>query len=143
MADERGINVNIGTEHGRLDQSPVTIGDIAGGNIEKRLSDHIWQELQEAKQRIKAIETFLAGSPLGEPGLTSQVRDVKADIKRIEREIELVEKLDARLEVLENMLRGYARNSLTVDKYVFYAVLLLLFLAIPSAFVLIWLGRAG
>lgn len=138
-----GVNINIGTEQGSLDRSPVTIGDVAGGNIEKRLADHIWQELQEAKQRIKAIETFLAGSPLGEPGLTSQVREVKADIKRIEREIELVEKLDARLEVLENMLRGYARNSLTVDKYVFYAVLTLLFLAIPATFILIWLGRAG
>lgn len=104
-----------------------------------RLSDHIWQELKEVKDRIKAIETFLSGTALGEPGLTAQVRGVKDDIKRIEREIELVDvldsrldKLDSRLDTLEGMLSYSTRTQASV--YMFYAVLILLAAAVAIAF---------
>ena len=105
----------------------------------ERLSDHIWQELKEVKDRIKAIETFLSGTALGEPGLTAQVRGVKDDIKRIEREIELVDvldsrldKLDSRLDTLEGMLSYSTRTQASV--YMFYAVLILLAAAVAIAF---------
>jgi len=104
-----------------------------------RLSDHIWQELKEVKDRIKAIETFLSGTALGEPGLTAQVLGVKDDIKRIEREIELVDvldsrldKLDSRLDTLEGMLSYSTRTQASV--YMFYAVLILLAAAVAIAF---------
>lgn len=104
-----------------------------------RLSDHIWQELKEVKDRIKAIETFLSGTALGEPGLTAQVRGVKDDIKRIEHEIELVDvldsrldKLDSRLDTLEGMLSYSTRTQASV--YMFYAVLILLAAAVAIAF---------
>lgn len=104
-----------------------------------RLSDHIWQELKEVKDRIKAIETFLSGTALGEPGLTAQVRGVKDDIKRIEHEIELVDvldsrldKLDNRLDTLEGMLSYSTRTQASV--YMFYAVLILLAAAVAIAF---------
>lgn len=105
----------------------------------ERLSDHIWQELKEVKDRIKAIETFLSGTALGEPGLTAQVLGVKDDIKRIEREIELVDvldsrldKLDSRLDTLEGMLSYSTRTQASV--YMFYAVLILLAAAVAIAF---------
>lgn len=135
------VNINLGTEGGRIADSNVTIGDVAGGNLEKRLSDHIWQEIREVKERVKAIETFLAGSPLGEPGLTQQVREARSEIRRIEKEIELVDLMDQRLEKLEALLTGYTRNNVTVDKWVFLAVVGLLFVAIPVTFLVIWLGR--
>ena len=104
-----------------------------------RLADHIWHELEEVKDRIKAIETFLRGTELGEPGLTAQVRGVKDDIKRIEREIELVDvldsrldKLDSRLDTLEGMLSYNAKTQIPI--YLFYAVLLLLALAVAVTF---------
>ena len=104
-----------------------------------RLSDHIWQELKEVKDRIKAIETFLSGTALGEPGLTAQVRGVKDDIKRIEHEIELVDvldsrldKLDSRLDTLEGMLSYSTRTQASV--YIFYAVIILLAAAVAIAF---------
>lgn len=105
----------------------------------ERLSNHIWQELKEVKDRIKAIETFLSGTALGEPGLTAQVRGVKDDIKRIEREMELVDvldsrldKLDSRLDTLEGMLSYSTRTQASV--YMFYAVLILLAAAVAIAF---------
>jgi hypothetical protein len=108
-------------------------------NTPDRLSDHIWQELKEVKDRIKAIETFLSGTVLGEPGLTAQVRGVKDDIRRIEREIELVDvldsrldKLDSRLDTLEGMLSYSTRTQASV--YIFYAVIILLAAAVAIAF---------
>lgn len=112
-----------------------------------RLSDHIWQELKEVKDRIKAIETFLSGTVLGEPGLTAQVRGVKDDIRRIEREIELVDvldsrldKLDTRLDTLEGMLNYSTRTQASV--YMFWAVLILLVMAVAVAF-LVTYGAKG
>lgn len=146
------VSVNIGTENSSLDRSPVTIGDIAGGNIEKRLSDTLWEEVREIKQRVKTIEGFLAGS-LGEPGLTGQVRGIKDDLRRVERQIEIIEAFDTRLDKFETILNRYEpmwrameasyANQVTIPVYVFYGVMVLLCLSIPSVFLFLWLTRGG
>ena len=114
----------------------------AASNDDRRLSDLIWEDLREVKARISQIESFLAGK-LGEPGLTQQVREARAEINRIEKEIELVDMMDARLAKLESLLTGYTQNNVTLDKYVFLAVMVLLVVAIPVTFLMVWFGRGG
>lgn len=155
VSDSGGVNINIGSEKSTLQRSAIHIQDITGSKTETKdpiaeLTQRLWDELTDAKQRIRTIEQYIAGSPLGEPGLTLQVRELKADLKRIENVIGLATALDdriasmeARMANVEAILLNYTRNNVSIDKWVFLAVVALLFLAIPATFLLIWLGRGS
>lgn len=148
-----GIEIEIASGKSTIRNSPIKIGDISGGDLTKievgkgdtldSLTQRILDELSDAKQRIRTIEQYIGGSQLGEPGLTIQVKDLKADIRRIEKEVEFAAALDARIANMEALLISYTRNNVSIDKWVFLAVVGLLFLAIPAVFLILWLGRGG
>lgn len=141
-----GVTVNIGNKGGKLDNSPIKFGNIAGMdqiNIEAptppdprdAMIQRLYEELNEAKQRIRTIEQYIAGSALGEPGLTIQIKELKAELKRVDAAA-----LDTRIANIEALLLQYTRNNVSIDKYVFMAVVALLFLAIPAVFLFLWLA---
>jgi hypothetical protein len=147
-----GVEIEIASGRSTIRNSPIKIGDISGGDLTKievgkdpgdNLTQRILDELSDAKQRIRTIEQYIGGSQLGEPGLTIQVKDLKADIRRIEKEVEFAAALDARIANMEALLISYTRNNVSIDKWVFLAVVGLLFLAIPAVFLILWLGRGG
>ena len=116
------------------------------------IAERIQREINDVKERVKAIEGFLSGN-LGEPGLTAQVRGIKTDIRNIEREITVIEALDARLDRLESILERYDpmwramelsyTSKVNIPIYVFYGVLLVVIATIAITFPIIWLGRGG
>lgn len=149
MTDEAqgGVTVNIGSGGGKINRSPIRVGDIAGMDQIKleginppdprdAVIQHLYDELNEAKQRIRTIEQYIAGSALGEPGLTIQIKELKAELKRVDAAA-----LDTRIANIEALLLQYTRNNVSIDKYVFMAVVALLFLAIPAVFLFLWLAR--
>lgn len=82
MAD--GVNINIGTEHGRLDHAPVTIGDITGGDhidhgkaetVDARL---LLAEIEAQKRQIAELERFAFGdNRLGVSSVRDEIRGLK------------------------------------------------------------------
>lgn len=151
---EGGVTINVGTGGGKINNSPIKIHEVAGLDLTKletqnppdprdQLSQRLWEELSDAKSRIRTIEQYIGGSTLGEPGLTIQVKELKADLKRIEKDVEFAAALDARIANIEALLLQYTRNNVSIDKYVFLAVVGLLFLAIPAAFIFVLVTRGG
>ena len=148
MAD---VSINLGTEGSSISGSDISIGNVAGRDVSERPYDHIWREIRDVKDRLRAIEIFLAGSPLGEPGLTSQVREIKHEIDRIEREVSMIDAMDARMARFEAILNRYDpmwrsmeasyASRINIPMYLFYAVLLLLLLSIVVGFAVVWAGR--
>jgi len=153
-----GINTGGGGSVGRdveagkdfVGRDAITNNFNAPAHHERRLSDLLWDELTEAKQRIKAIEQFLAGSPLGEPGLTAQVRELKANLRRMDEKVEVVavfedrlDLFDDRLKNMESLLIAYTRKNVSIDKWVYLATVVLLLVAIPATFLILYLDRGG
>lgn len=155
MAD---VSINVGTEGSSLDRSNITVGDVAGGNIDKRLSDHFYDRLKDLEREVKEIKAFLAGSSLGEPGLTQRVNDALTKIKRLEKDIDMLDVIDDRLDrqeelfkELRNMLTLYQpmleemrmtyRSKAPIPVGVLYAITVLLFLAVLVVYWLAWSGR--
>ena len=147
MAD--GLNINIGTEGSTLSDSKFTIGEVNSGK-DLRIGDQIYAELQDVKTRLKAVETYLIGN-LGEPGLTGQVARIKEDVKRIEREIEMVDVLDSRLDKLDEILRHYDpmwsamersyTSKVTLPVYVFYAITVVLIASVILVIIAVFYSR--
>jgi uncharacterized protein (UPF0297 family) len=150
-----GININVGTDNSSLDRSNVTIGDVGGSG---RLSDHFYERIKDLEREVKEIKSFLAGSSLGEPGLTQRVNDAIAKIRSIEKDLSMLDVIDSRLDKqdelfkeLRNMLELYRpmleemrlvyRTKTPIPVSVFYAVLIVLFLSVLVVYLLVWIGR--
>lgn len=160
-----GVNIEIGKDS-TFARSPITMGDISGRDLTKieigkggadsaliaRIVDEInntqariraieQHDLIELKERTRTIEQYIAGSALGEPGLTLHIKELKADIKRIETDLEAA--VNTRIANMEALLIHYTRNNVSIDKWVFLGVVALLFLAIPATFLFVWISRGG
>lgn len=71
MAD---VSINVGTDGGRLDRSPVTIGNVAGGD-QSVTGDGGTQEEERLRQRVHELEQFVFGDQkLGIVGIREQLR---------------------------------------------------------------------
>lgn len=155
MAD---VSINVGTEGSSLDRSNITVGDVAGGNIDRRLSDHFSDRLKEVEREIKEIKSFLAGSSMGEPGLTQRVNEALSKIRAMEKDLDMLDVIDERLDKqedlfkeLRNILTAYQpmleemrmtyRSKAPIPVGVLYAVTVLLFLAVLIVYWAVWVGR--
>lgn len=100
MAD---VEINIGNDGGRIDNSPIRIGDVTGKDkisdnrfgsthtdelfeILVRRIEILEQRSLEHDRIINEVEKLLGGN-LGIPGLTTQVLDVKEMTLEIKQEI--------------------------------------------------------
>lgn len=70
------VEINIGRDGGQLSGSPVTIGDVAGGNMQKGGLPLSSEELLQ--QRVLDLERFVFGDEkLGIVGIRSQLQGLR------------------------------------------------------------------
>mgnify|MGYP000034003311 CR=1 FL=1 len=71
------VEINVGTDGGRLDRSPVTIGNVAGGDQAVVDGGH-QQELDRLRQRVQDLERFVFGDEkLGIVGIRQQLQGLR------------------------------------------------------------------
>lgn len=146
------VELNIGTDKSKIENSQIKVNVPDG---EKWPSDHVYERIKELEREVREIRSFLAGSPLGEPGLTAKVNDALGKIKALEKEVDLLELLDRRLDKQEELLQkldvllmtyqpmlqemqATYRTKLPVSIAVFYGTIIILFIA---TFLVVYLGR--
>ena len=72
------VEINVGTDGGKLDRSQVTIGDVAGGDQSGLGEMGHQQELERLRQRVQDLERFVFGDErLGIVGIRQQLQGLR------------------------------------------------------------------
>ena len=72
------VSINVGTEGGRLDHSPVTVGSVAGGDQSGVGEVGHQQELERLRVQVQDLERFVFGdSKLGIVGIRQQLQGLR------------------------------------------------------------------
>lgn len=141
------VEINVGTQGSRIQGSDISINS-GDANVDRKAPD-FYERLKDLERDVREIRAFLAGSPLGEPGLTAKVNSALVKIGQIEKEFvgeldehkalirELSQMLATYRPMLEEMQATY-RSKMPVSIAVFYGTIFLLFIA---TFLVVYLGR--
>lgn len=72
------VEINVGTDGGKLDRSQVTIGNVAGGDQSMLGEVGHQQELERLRLRVQDLERFVFGdSKLGIVGIRQQLQGLR------------------------------------------------------------------
>lgn len=72
------VEINVGTDGGKLDRSQVTIGNVAGGDQSGVGEVGHQQELERLRLRVQDLERFVFGdSKLGIVGIRQQLQGLR------------------------------------------------------------------
>ena len=72
------VEINVGTDGGKLDRSQVTIGNVAGGDQSGLGEMGHQQELERLRQRVQDLERFVFGDErLGIVGIRQQLQGLR------------------------------------------------------------------
>lgn len=72
------VEINVGTDGGKLDRSQVTIGGVAGGDQSGVGDVGHQQELERLRLRVQDLERFVFGdSKLGIVGIRQQLQGLR------------------------------------------------------------------